>query len=374
MVNKFGAGGNGKRGPAGPPGVQGPSGKKGSQGERGEQGVIGPSGADGRQGDTGKKGETGEPGPSGADGRQGDTGEPGPSGADGRQGETGEPGPTGEKGKQGTEGGPGEKGEIGTKGDPGIKGGPGPRGAKGERGKDSFDVKTWFPNQMLQWFRNSEACSFYFETEADGLIRNGSGTVIGLKNHSGKNNAVSVKKFERLVKLPLGGYALEFSSSLYRVQEVDIAYAKPSIAALCVSFKMMSYPVERQYMISSNKKQRGLTVEANKLQIWGAVEEPIEILYELGKWNTFFVQYSNISDKKGFFIFDGKRGEFTTKECTLDPGEVYIGGKATQDFFFKGAIAILEVYFRDLEGRVDNYQLPTELCDLVIQNHKFRCS
>ena len=43
----------------------------------------------------------------------------------------------------------------------------GQRGPPGPRGRDAFNIFTWFPFSGLRMFRENEACTFYFNTVDD---------------------------------------------------------------------------------------------------------------------------------------------------------------------------------------------------------------
>ena len=44
------------------------------------------------------------------------------------------------------------------------------RGPPGPPGRDAFDLHQWCPEALLQLFRESEVCTYFFNTAADGLI------------------------------------------------------------------------------------------------------------------------------------------------------------------------------------------------------------
>ena len=47
------------------------------------------------------------------------------------------------------------------------------RGRQGRAGpleKDAFNHYTWYPDAMLQFFRESESCTYFFNTAEDGVI------------------------------------------------------------------------------------------------------------------------------------------------------------------------------------------------------------
>ena len=61
----------------------------------------------------------------------------------------------------------------------------GRRGPPVPPGKNADNVTAWCPNGVLDMFRKNEECTFYFNTEKDGILFNGS-RPIGLKDQYGK--------------------------------------------------------------------------------------------------------------------------------------------------------------------------------------------
>ena len=244
-------------------------------------------------------------------------------------------------------------------------------GPAGPSGKDALSVSRWFPQQLAEWFRENEKCCFYFDNEKDGLVWNKLGKAIGLKNQAkNENNAVAMKKVEKLTKLHRGGYCLEFTNSLYKMRNVTgLATAIPSYAVLVLTFKFMEKPKTREYIVSTKMKERGLTIEGENLQIWGTNNDPLEVTYLLKEWNTVFIQWTCMGDMKGLFSVNNNKGSFTTSKAEHGPQDIFIGAKASEDKFFHGAIAILEVY---TVHNPPEAELPMEIRDVLVKDQQER--
>ena len=69
----------------------------------------------------------------------------------------------------------------------------GKRGPPGPAGKNAIDFQWWFPDGTVQMFRKSEDCTYYFDTENDGITDEGGKPA--LKDRYGKRNAVCIENF-----------------------------------------------------------------------------------------------------------------------------------------------------------------------------------
>ena len=49
----------------------------------------------------------------------------------------------------------------------------GKRGPPGPKGKDAIPLYSWCPDAMLQMFRQSENCTYYFNDANSGILNNG---------------------------------------------------------------------------------------------------------------------------------------------------------------------------------------------------------
>ena len=144
----------------------------------------------------------------------------------------------------GPEGAPGPQGPRGPAGPAGPDGPAGPAGKDGAKGHDAMNICRWFPTQPIKWFRENEACCYYFEKddEKDCFIKKGE-KVIGFKSHTTEpRNAACLKEFEGTQKLPGGlGLGVNFKNSLYQVQGIDfLATYQPSYAMLLMKYLLLS--------------------------------------------------------------------------------------------------------------------------------------
>ena len=74
------------------------------------------------------------------------------------------------------------------------------RAKDGTDGKDALPITTWFPKQVLGWWRNQSDASFYFEDTKSGFIYRDD-RIVGLKNQATIYDAMSegeIGKFEIL--------------------------------------------------------------------------------------------------------------------------------------------------------------------------------
>jgi len=272
MVNVFGQ--SSKRGPPGPPGEVGPPGKKGDQG-------------------TGKQGSKGDQGPRGLSGTKGDTGPRGFSGI---------------------------KGDTGPRGEPGIQGLP------GKDGKDALTVTKWFPNLALEWWRNASEATFYFNDKESGFTHKDS-KITGLKSHSKiwHHDAISLKDIGKLKKVARG-YSLEFKNSLFLIDHVGLAFAQPLTSCLTLSFHVPEAPIEKEYLISTSN--RGVSIQGERIQVWGCENEPVEIPLSINDWNIVFIQWKVGGDNAGYIynMFTKESKSFITSKPNAKLG-LYIGGE-----------------------------------------------
>ena len=96
------------------------------------------------------------------------------------------------------------------------------RGPPGPPGRDAFDLHLWCPEALLQLFRESEVCTYFFNTAADGLITQGTGKAVGLRDRYGKKHAMCLKNFEKPIK-EQEIYVLPLQGALYKIDRVMLA-------------------------------------------------------------------------------------------------------------------------------------------------------
>ena len=369
----------GDTGEHGLPGIQGLTGKKGDKGETGSIGPYGPPGHKGDQGIQGRQGETGERGDpvhQGIQGRQGETGEQGKHGDLGKQGvpgKHGDPGRQGVPGVRGEHGDPGHQGiqgRQGETGEQGIQGKHGDQGDQGTKGKDALQLIQWFPHLTIQWWRDSSDASYYFEDKNSGFTKK-DGKITGLKSHDKflNNDAKSLKDVGKLKQIPKG-FSLEFKNSLYYIKNENLGEFEPMTSGITISFFVPKLPSQREYLISTTKNYRGLSIENTKIQVWGCKNEPIEVPLITG-WNIVFIQWKDGGDNAGYIRNTTTTKTFvTSKPPSFDMG-IYIGGQKNGNNF-NGSICAF-----DLSNPSKSYpevptNIPTEIVDLLIKDHYLR--
>ena len=296
MVNKFGddtvGGGGGKRGSPGPVGRVGPASKRG---RLGPVGGVGPSG------------KRGAPGPAGG---------VGPSGIQGLKGDPGIVGPVGPKGSRGP------------KGVRGVVGAVGPRG-------EGFSP-TFFSKRFAGWLYDILNFSFYFTTEKSGLIFKGE-TAVGIKNQVATNHANAIYKVEQIIKIPDYGYGLEFSKSMYEINDISWAIGVNSKAVLIFTFKITKWPSHYQYLFYTENDERAVILKGTNIVIKGSKSSSVDVKYKINSWNTCYIEFNN-QDFDSIYEINGEKGTFRTYSETFSEDRIYIGGKEGQ-YFFQGVIA-----------------------------------
>ena len=266
-------------------------------------------------------------------------------------------------GIQGAEGLTGKRGPIGEKGERGAKGEPGDSGVT--------SMARWFPSQTIDWLRENESCCYYFK-ERDDFIwdKEKPPKIIGFKSHSKSgNDAINLKpmKASKRTKLPSGrGYCLEFSDSLFKVENVELANGYSSYSVLILTFKLDQLPTGEQYLITTETGDRAVSVKGRDLQISGFTYD-MKFLYNFRQWNTLFVQWTNMGDMIGWVYFGGKGVALTTTSIPRREAGIFIGAKKDKSHPFVGCLAALEVYEAVLPP---DSVFPKEFRELLIKSQK----
>ena len=114
------------------------------------------------------------------------------------------------------------------------------RGPPGPAGRDAFDLHHWCPAGLLELFRKSEPCTYFFNIAADGLIMEGrKGKSIGLKDRYSNKNAWAVKDFQRPVKLSRHTiYILPLERASYKIEKLQLAMLSSTIMAVALTSKV----------------------------------------------------------------------------------------------------------------------------------------
>ena len=231
----------------------------------------------------------------------------------------------------------------------------------GKDGKDALPITKWFPEQVLGWWRDQSAASFYFDDTESGFIYRDD-RIVGLKNHATIYDAISEGEVGKLEKLGYA-YCLQFKDSLYSIPQMSLADYTPITSCVTISFLVPTAPKEREYIISANNG-RAISIEGDKIQVWGCKNEPIEISLQIDDWNIVFVQWKNGGDYAGYIYTDVIIKQFTTTELATKPG-LYIGKN------FNGSICAIDItnHYHGFEIAAN---IPIEVRDLLIQDHTDR--
>ena len=227
----------------------------------------------------------------------------------------------------------------------GKQGRLGPVGPAGPPGKNGADVSIWCPTGVLELFRREEECTFYFNTEKDGILYEGDKPV-GLKDRHGNNNALCLQNFRKPIKVG-EVYGIELKDSLYKISNVRSATLPPSICIIALEFKVSGELNENGYIICNERLTRGVKISKKYLDILGT--DSLKLEYQYRDWNTLVIQYSNIKgESKGFFDLNDRQGSFIPHENTKPCENLYIGGHLNEkrkENFAQVVITNLEVYY-----------------------------
>ena len=272
------------------------------------------------------------------------------------------------EGSRGPRGRPGPPGLRGKRGATGHVGPPGKKGDRGEKGDSSISLVRWFPSRTIEWFRrDKEECCFYFKDKNDFLLEGE--RIIGFRSHTAAaSNAISQKDpvKMRILNKQNKGYCAEFSNSLLKVKNIDMARTGPSYSVLVLTFKVSEKPKTKQYILSNISRDRAILLNTKGVEIYGTKDGiPIIISYELHKWNTIFVQWSDDYDT-GYIYFENVLTKFKTGKSISDSSDIYIGAKPDGGFSFKGCLAAIDMY--STRNRTDKV-FPDEFRNLIINDH-----
>ena len=108
----------------------------------------------------------------------------------------------------------------------------------------------------------------------------------------------------------------------------------------------------REYILSNQNNDRGISVEETRLEIWGTTSDPLILQHNLEEWYTLFIQWTSMGDMKGYVYLMSENiittsQTFTTKPAKLSEHStnVYIGAKSDGvDPWSSGEITALEIY------------------------------
>ena len=242
----------------------------------------------------------------------------------------------------------------------------GKRGPPGPRGKDAVPLYSWCPDAMLQMFRQSEACTYYFNDYDSGVMHNKKTGQNALKDQFGNNHALCLKNFQNPTKVGRF-YGLPLKNTLYQIRDIETAAANSTMCLIAFAFKTTTELSEEVTIFTNKTETRGVTISKSSLNILGT--DPLNLEYHYRDWNTVIIQYSNIEDTgKCFFVLNERKGFFIPHKIDLHDTEVYIGGNSKGEKCATVMLLNFELYwkaFRENQPEPNDYLVPPEMVDLV---------
>ena len=270
------------------------------------------------------------------------------------------PGPQGKRGQQGEVGPPGKKGKDGEKGASGL-----------------FDFCRWFGPDMLRLIRKNGDCSYYFDTEKDFIMKEKK--IAGFKTHSDRKlNAESRKTSVKKVKLDPGhGFGVTFKDSLFEINDItSLALSGYSYSLLVITFKMDESPLKEEFIISDKELFRGLSIDSESLNIYGATERPLKLKYIPGKWITIGIQWTCYNNNRQGYYFLSQEitpemGTFTTAKIKKESRKekLYLGALYDGRQSWSGCLAVLDI-IHIYEPQEKKY--PEHFMSLIVADHCMR--
>ena len=241
----------------------------------------------------------------------------------------------------------------------------GKRGPPRPKGKDAIPLYSWCPDAMLQMFRQSERCTYYFNDANSGILNNGKGKH-ALRDQFGNNHALCLKNFQEPTKVD-EFYGLPLKDTLYQIKNFRTATIPPTICFIAFAFKVTTDLSEEVTIFTNKTETNGVTISKSSLNILGT--DPLNLEYHYRGWNTVIIQYSNTKDTgKCFFVLNGRRGFFIPHKIDLHDTEVYIGGNSKGEKCATVMLLNFELYwkaFRENQPEPNDYLVPPEMVDLV---------
>ena len=239
----------------------------------------------------------------------------------------------------------------------------GRRGPPGPPGKNAAQLSRWCPKSVLDMFRRDEECTFYFNTDKDGILYEDD-KPIGLKDRFGKNNAICEQNFGSMIKVGKV-FGIQLKESLYKISDVGDATTPPSICVIALEFKVSGEMSDDCYIICNEPKSRGVSISSKSINILGT--DSLKLEYDQRDWNTLVIQYSNVTgerDDKCFFDLNDRRGSFIPHTDLKEGRTFYIGGHPKEGSFASVTITNLEIYY-GISPLPDPYILPKEILDAM---------
>ena len=177
--------------------------------------------------------------------------------------------------------------------------------------------------------------------------------MIGLKNQVGDNHAISINKFENLIKIPHYGYGLSFTKSLYRIEDIDWALGDKSKAILVFAFKVESLAKNLQYIFCTKEGDRSIYLSKTNLviQTCASPEHHVIVDYKEHDWNICYIEFNNYKGALSRYKINEHEGTFYTQPTKEKTETIYIGGKG--EYYFNGILARFDFFsnfFEEGEG------------------------
>ena len=243
------------------------------------------------------------------------------------------------------------------------------RGPPGPRGKDAFDLHLWCPSGLLNLFRESESCTYFFNTLSDGILTK-QGKPVGLKDRYGENHAICLKNFEKPTQL-YEIFVLPLEGALYKIQNIQQALAPPTIAVFALSFKVSKPLTGVHYIFANQAKSRGVYITEKSLNICGT--DPLQLEYNYKNWNRLIIQYTCFEGhNRCSFLLNGNKGFFTKNDHTERDRVIYVGGHPSEENSSDVYIANFEIYSKAFDLDANLTFLPNEITRLIDETFRDR--
>ena len=244
----------------------------------------------------------------------------------------------------------------------------GKRGPPGPKGKDAIPLYSWCPDAMLMMFRQSEACTYYFNDADSGVMHNKKTGQNALKDQFGNNHALCLKNFQNPTKVGRF-YGLPLKNTLYQIRDIETATANSTMCLIAFAFKTTTELSEEVTIFTNKSETRGVTISKSSLNFLGT--DPLSLEYEYRDWNTMMIQYSNTENNDGqcFFVLNERKGFFMPHKTDVRDDEVYIGGNSKGEKSANVMLLNFELYWKpfDQEQQLEpnDYLVPQVMVDLV---------
>ena len=250
----------------------------------------------------------------------------------------------------------------------------GRRGPPGPPGKDALQLDVWCSKSLLHQFQASATCSFYFNTESDGVLDKKK----GLKNRVGdEKNAICLRGFNTPIKTNKT-YSIPLSvDSCYEITNISSALRPKTVFIVAFSFKLVKAIKDElsYYIFSNTNSTRAVTLRKDWLDIAGCAKGSPQLKYLTTTWNHMVIQYSRVTDQGSddlcFFILNGRRGSFEPTVFQNDARELYIGHKVKKSANIE--LNFFEVHEKHFK-QVDGYVLPEIFSTLLYKEMQARVS